>query len=40
MQFHRAYFNGHEGYYFIKSGHVKFGKIVYPSIEVAIKYLS
>lgn len=39
MKFHRAHYNGYNGYYFPQSGHVKFGKMVYPSIEVAIKYL-
>ena len=38
--FHRAFFNGHKGYYDPKSGSVKFGSQVFPSIEVAIKYLS
>ena len=38
--FHRAFFNGHKGYYDPKSGSVKFGSQVFPSIEVAIKYLN
>jgi hypothetical protein len=38
-EIHRAFFNGHEGYYNPKTGRVKFGSKVYPSIEVAVKYL-
>ena len=38
--FHRATFKGHVGFYDPKSGSVKFGSQVFPSIEVAIKYLS
>ena len=37
--FHRALFNGHKGYYDPNTGNVKFGSQVFPSIEVAIKYL-
>ncbi len=36
---HRASYNGHKGYYNPRTGRVKFGKCIYPSIEVAIKYL-
>lgn len=36
---HRATFNGHEGYYNSRTGRVRFGKLIYPSIEVAIKFL-
>ena len=36
---HRATFGGHEGYYNPRTGRVRFGKQVYPSIEVAVKYL-
>jgi hypothetical protein len=39
MEVHRAMFNGHAGYYNPRTGRVKFGKCIYPSIEVAIKYL-
>ena len=38
--FHRAFFDGHKGYYDPKTGSVKFGSQVFPSIEVAIKYLN
>ena len=37
---HKATFNGMKGYYNPKTGEVKFGRCVYSSIEVAIKYLS
>ena len=40
VTFHRALFSGHKGYYDPKTGNVKFGLQVFPSIEVAIKYLS
>ena len=36
---HKAYFDGHKGYYNTKTGRVRFGKCIYPNIEVAIKYL-
>jgi len=39
VDIHRAVFNGHMGYYNPKTGRVRFGKCIYPSIEVAIKYL-
>lgn len=38
-EIHRAFFNGHKGYYNSNTGRVKFGSKVYPSIEVAVKYL-
>ena len=38
-EIHRAFFNGHKGYYNPMTGRVKFGSKVYPSIEVAVKYL-
>lgn len=37
---HRAVFRGHEGWYNSRTGRVRFGKMIYPSIEVAIKYLN
>ena len=36
---HKAFFNGHEGYYNPNTGEVKFGRCVYSSIAVAVKYL-
>ena len=39
VDIHRAVFNGHTGYYNPKTGRVRFGKCIYPSIAVAIKYL-
>lgn len=36
---HKAYFNGHVGYYNPNTGRVRFGKCIYSSIGVAIKYL-
>jgi len=36
---HRATFGSHEGYYNPRTGRVRFGKQIYPSIEVAVKYL-
>jgi hypothetical protein len=38
-EIHGAVFNGHIGYYNPKTGRVRFGHKIYPSIEVAIKYL-
>jgi hypothetical protein len=37
---HKAFFNGHEGYYNTKTGRVRFGKCVYPDISTAINYLA
>jgi hypothetical protein len=37
---HRAFFNGHMGYYNTKTGRVRFGKCVYPDISTAINYLA
>lgn len=36
---HRAVFNGYTGYYNSATGRVKFNGKVFPSIEVAVKYL-
>ena len=36
---HKAFFNGHEGYYNTNTGRVRFESKVYPNIEMAIKYL-
>ena len=37
---HKAVFNGYTGYYNSSTGRVKFNDKVYPSIEVAVKYLT
>jgi hypothetical protein len=37
---HRAVFKEHQGWYNPRTGRVRFGKLIYPSIEVAIKYLN
>ena len=37
---HRAVLNGMKGYYNPKTGEVRFGRCVYSSIAVAVKYLS
>jgi len=37
---HRAYFNGHVGYYSPDSGRVRFGDKIFPNITTAIRYLS
>jgi len=37
---HRAVLNGHVGYYNPNTGRVKFGRCIYSSIAVAVKYLS
>ena len=37
---HRAVLNGRKGYYDSRTGEVKFGRCVYSSIAVAVKYLS
>jgi hypothetical protein len=39
VDIHKAVFNGHTGYYNPRTGKVRFGQKIYPSIEVAIKYL-
>jgi len=36
---HRAVLNGKKGYYNPKTGEVRFGRCVYSSIAVAVKYL-
>jgi len=36
---HKAYFNGHTGYYNPHNGQVKLGTRTFPSIMVAIKYI-
>jgi len=35
----RCYYNGHRGWVSAKSGRVRFGKMIFPNILVAIKYL-
>jgi hypothetical protein len=37
---HKAVLNGYTGYYNSSTGRVKFNDRVYPSIEVAVKYLA
>ena len=39
IEVHRAEYKGHDGWYNPRTGRVRFGKLIYPSIEVAIKYL-
>jgi hypothetical protein len=36
----RAYFNGHRGWLSAKTGRVRFGDKIFPSIIEAVKYLS
>ena len=38
-EFHKAIYNGHVGYYNTRTGRVRFGKCIYSSMTVAIKYL-
>jgi hypothetical protein len=40
VDYHRALFGGHKGYYNPSTGYVRFGKITYPNIATAINHLS